>query len=70
LDLKVDEVLTRGRAGTAQTVKKGKGHKATIGKPQDDRPAAKGKPKFAEGKTKRAQRSKGRSKGKNPRRDK
>lgn len=70
LDLKVDEVLTRGRAGTAQTVKKGKGHKATIGKPTEDRPAAKGKPKFAEGKTKRAQRSKGRSKGKNQRRDK
>ncbi|MGC4030534.1 MAG: ribonuclease R [Tepidisphaeraceae bacterium] len=58
LKLKVDEVLTRGKSGAPSQAKPGKGGKP--GHPMGDRPEPKGKPKFVEGKTKRAQRSKGR----------
>ena len=68
LDLRVDEVLTRGKNSAATVVKKGKGGKATIGVQADERPMAKGKPQYTQGATKRSQRSKSRGKGKNPRR--
>jgi ribonuclease R len=56
LDLHVISLRTRGSKGTPL-------------QQQDDRPAAKGAPKFTPGGVKRSQRSKGRGKGKNQRRD-
>ena len=58
MTLRMEEVLSRGK------------NSDTTVKPEKDRPDAKGKPKYTEGKTKRAHKSKAKSKGKNQRRDK
>ena len=58
MTLRMEEVHSRGK------------NSDKTAKPEKERPEAKGKPKIVEGKTKRAQRSKAKSKGKNQRRDK